>query len=85
MANKERGFKRSPYYYDMRYGLRRPLSEMNWQRGVLSVEQDQRVIGDREAEIARVLKQPTQEMQPDDKLKTPGLMQAGDDIIFNIG
>ena len=81
---RRRSFKRSPYHYDDRTGLREHLSNLEWQRGVLTTELDSMLIGDREARIAKTFAAPTKELQPDEKLQQPVIGNNGDDIIFSI-
>lgn len=76
----KRGFRRSPYHYDDRYGTRERLSDLNWQRGVLSKEDDTLLIGDREVLVMQALQACPEEAQPDEKLQTPDVIQ--DDIIM---
>lgn len=82
MAIGKRSYMQSPYERDMRYGTKEHLSDMEWQRGILSVEQDTLLIGQREERIASVLSEPSQENIPDEKLLPEASMLSVDDIEF---
>jgi len=76
-----RSWMRSAYFYDMRYGQRDWLDSMDWQRGVLSVETDTMLVGDREAMIASVFQRPSTELQPDPKLQQVSAQDFSDQIM----
>lgn len=84
MANGRRSFRSSPWYYDALFGLKTHISDMMWQRGFLicSKDADSMLVGDREVMIARVLKEPQTELQPDPKLQNPSNTSTVLDIMI---
>ena len=87
-----RQFKTGSYHYCARCGSRVPIADMQWQRGLLvcnNTEWDcldtgtNALIGQREANIARVLEIPSTELMPDPKLTQPtDASDTDDEIIF---
>lgn len=88
-----RQFHVGPYHYCARCGSRVPIAHMEWQRGLLVCNRQEwdcydtgtnALIGQREANIARVLEIPSNELIPDPKLIQPmdSVNGADDDIIF---
>lgn len=78
-----RSFLKSPYHYDALFGLRTHIQDMFWQRGNLirNCDADTLLIGQREVEIAAVLKNPQTELMPDKKLQTPSNTSTTLDIM----
>lgn len=77
------------YHYCSRCGSRRPISELEWQRGLLLCKRYNCIdahplIGEREAAVAHAIEVPTNELMPNEKLVTPtaGDDNTGDEIIF---
>lgn len=77
---------KSPYHYCGRCSVRRHLSEMEWQAGVLVCNtgqcRDTEIVGTHEAAIAKALAKESKEGQPDDKLITPPDSMTSEDIVF---
>lgn len=66
-------------------GIKTHISDMEWEQGILKCNKksckDERLIGQRDIEIARILQQPTKELQPDEKLLAPNPISM-DEVIF---
>lgn len=66
---------RNVYHFCDRCGYRRPLSEMKWQNGILVCRGtdcvDKAIVGSRDLNVARQLKQNKHELQVDQKLTHP--------------
>jgi hypothetical protein len=74
-----RSFRVGPWHYCARCGTRRHISQMQWQRGLLLCKDTPEncfdtgndgfpLVGQREAYIASVFTNPSQELMPDPKL-----------------
>ena len=77
------------YHFCSRCGSRRPIQELEWQRGLLLCKKyncidKHPLIGEREVAVAHALEVPTDELKPNPKLTeaTGGDTQTGDEIIF---
>lgn len=84
--NKERHQHQVKYHYCDRCGSKVNLLTMEWQDGLLLCKEngciDTVTLGERDANIARILEQPTKELQPDEKLTQPTTGGQIDEIII---
>lgn len=77
------------WHYCARYGVRANLDDMIWEQGILvSPEASDSLaggqfglLGSRDADVARRIKQNTSDLQPHPKLSQPNL--PDDDVYFN--
>lgn len=81
----KRSYKINPWHNCPCCGIKTHISDMEWERGILKCSRvsckDERLIGQRDIEIAKILQQPTKELQPDQKLLAPSPVTM-DEVIF---
>lgn len=82
-----RDIKDGPWAYCARCDKKKLIDvELQWQRGKLLCAEcyDNRLIGDREVEIALVLSDGAEELAPDPKLREPDATTDADDVVIGI-
>lgn len=75
-----------PWHYCSRCDKKKLIyNELQWQRGKLLCDEcfDNRLIGDREVQIAMVLQDEKEELAPVEKLRNPDFQYTDDDILVN--